>query len=74
TKKDVFAEIVERHGYKKSEVLVVGDDPNSEIKAAQELGIDAVLFDKFNSHGDVTTVFKISDYKELAALCINPST
>ncbi|HSB93753.1 MAG TPA: HAD family hydrolase [Flavitalea sp.] len=45
TKKEIFTDILERHRYPKAEVLVVGDDINSEIKAAQDLGIDAVLYD-----------------------------
>jgi putative hydrolase of the HAD superfamily len=65
TKKDVFADIMQRHNYKTEEVLVVGDDLHSEIKAAQDLGIDVVLYDKLNLHGDVTCIPKISDFKQL---------
>ena len=64
TKKDVFADIIQRHGYSKEEVLVAGDDPNSEIKAAHELGIDAVLYDKFKRYPD-TTLTTISNYEQL---------
>lgn len=46
TKKDVFVDIMQRHRYSKSELLVVGDDMESEIKAAQDIGIDAILYDK----------------------------
>jgi putative hydrolase of the HAD superfamily len=67
TKKEVFAEIIARHGYDKSEVLVIGDDPLSEIKAAQELGIDAILYDKENRHNH-SSVKKINDYRELKDL------
>lgn len=67
-KKDVFADILRRHGYANEEVLVIGDDLHSEIKAAQELGIDAILYDKFNIHGAATSVVKISDFSELADL------
>lgn len=52
TKKDVFGEIVERNGYALADVLVVGDDLQSEIKAAKALGIDTVLYD----HDDVQIV------------------
>lgn len=68
TKKDVFADIMERYGYKPSEVLVAGDDPESEIKAAQELGIDTVLYDKYNLHAHTTSKYKIADFKELGKL------
>lgn len=48
TKKDVFAGIMEKHGYRPEHLLVIGDDPASEIRAALELGIDAFLFDPNN--------------------------
>jgi putative hydrolase of the HAD superfamily len=50
TKKDIFAEILNKYGYQSSEVLVIGDDPQSEIKAAKELGIDTFLFDPLNKY------------------------
>ncbi len=68
TKKDVFAGIIQRHGYKTEEVLVIGDDLHSEIKAAQDLGIDVVLYDKLNVHTNVTSINKISDFKQLMPL------
>jgi len=45
TKKDVFSALLLKYGYKPEDVLVIGDDPESEIKAAAELGIDTFLFD-----------------------------
>jgi Predicted hydrolase (HAD superfamily) len=45
TKRDVFKELLIKYAYKLDEVLVVGDDLNSEIKAAKELGIESVLYD-----------------------------
>ncbi len=68
TKKDVFADILKRHGYSSAEVLVVGDDLESEIKAAQTLGIDTVLYDKYNLHSDNLTTYKIADFKELVSI------
>jgi putative hydrolase of the HAD superfamily len=64
-KKDVFAEIVHRHGYAKEDVLIIGDDLNSEIKAAQELGIDSLWYDKEQRYEPVPGVKKIKDYGEL---------
>ena len=64
-KKDVFVEIVERYHYSKSEVIVVGDDLNSEIKAAKELSIDAVLYDKLEAYKDEKSVIKITDFADL---------
>lgn len=64
-KKDVFADIIQRYEYDKEEVLVVGDDINAEIKAAQELGVDAVWYDKYNRYEAIEGVKKISDYRKL---------
>ncbi len=66
TKKDVFAEIVYRNGYQLAEVLVVGDDLHSEIKAARELGIDTVLYDKLHLHDEISSQKRIADFKELS--------
>ena len=63
TKKDVFYSIVERHGYRPGDMLVVGDDPHSEIKAAQELGLDAVLYDKSGFYNGPLP--RISDFSQL---------
>lgn len=65
TKKEVFAGILDRHGYQRADVLVVGDDPESELKAAVELGIDAVLYDKINQHPGLTLFPRIRDFGEL---------
>ena len=65
TKKDVFTEIMLKHNFKVKEVLVVGDDVDSEIKAAQQLGIDAILYNKnFNKNMQVS-VKTITDFSEL---------
>jgi putative hydrolase of the HAD superfamily len=71
TKKDVFADIMKRHKYNVSDLLVIGDDLHSEIKAAQQLGIDVVLYDKLQLHNDVTSLHKISDFQQLVSLVDN---
>jgi putative hydrolase of the HAD superfamily len=65
TKKDVFAAIMEKHQYEKTELLVIGDDLHSEIKAAQELGIDVVLYDKYQRKAGNLPCPVISDFREL---------
>lgn len=65
TKKNVFANILQTHHYLISEVLVIGDDLHSEIGAAQELGIDAILYDKLNIYPAETSLPRITDYKDL---------
>jgi putative hydrolase of the HAD superfamily len=64
-KKDVFSEIQHRHGYAPEDMLIVGDDLHSEIKAAHELGIDAVWYDKEQRYEPVAGVKKIRDFREL---------
>ena len=68
TKKDVFADILGRYSYSPSEVLVVGDDPDSELRAARELGIDTVLYDSLHLFPQATVTYRISSLKELAHL------
>lgn len=45
TKRDVFVRIMNNYGYKPEELIAVGDDPESEIGAARDLGIKTYLFD-----------------------------
>ncbi len=66
TKKEVFADIMKRHHFAPRDVIVIGDDPQSEIAAAQELGVGAVLYDKFNLHPNITSVPKIDHFTKLA--------
>ncbi|MCK7554173.1 HAD family hydrolase [Chitinophaga sedimenti] len=46
TKKTSFAYLSEKYSYPPAAVMVIGDDPGSEIKAALELGMRAVLYDR----------------------------
>ncbi len=64
TKRDVFADIMKRHNYTAEDILVIGDDPESEIKAAIELGIDTFLFDPENKHADALVTYKAVDLKD----------
>lgn len=68
TKKDVFADIIKRHDYTIEEVLVIGDDPLSEIKAANELGIDTFLFDPDGRHPDALVTHRSGSLKHVLAL------
>lgn len=65
SKKEMFAEILKRHDYQPDEVLVVGDDTDSEIKAALELSARPVLYDKINLSPDYNACPRITDFKEL---------
>lgn len=68
TKKDIFKEIMQIHHYALEEILVIGDDPESEIKAATELNMDTVLYDKNNLYTATVATYKINDFKELESL------
>ncbi len=65
TKKDVFAEIMQMHNYSAADLLVIGDDPGSEIKAAKELGIDTFLFDPANKYSDMQATYRSGNLKEV---------
>lgn len=68
TKKDVFLKIMQEHGYATEEVLVIGDDPKSEIKAAIELGIDTFLFDPTGRHTNEGVTYHARDYRDVAEI------
>lgn len=60
TKKDVFNDILQRYGYQPNEVLVVGDDPESEIAAAGTLQIPTVIYDPSDLFPADAADFKIN--------------
>lgn len=45
TKKDVFKLIMDKYQYQPFDILVIGDNPESEIAAAKDLGIETYLYD-----------------------------
>lgn len=71
SKKEVFSDILARNSYKASEALVVGDDPKSEIKAAKELGIATVLYDREKTWPAGTADYQIQSFLEMAAIVSN---
>lgn len=68
TKKSKFADIMEANAFNPNEVLVIGDDYHSEIQAAKELGLDAVLYDSLGLFKDVTDVRRITSLEELPGI------
>ena len=68
TKKDIFASILEKYDYKPKDVLIIGDDPESEIKAASELGIDTFLYDPENKHPNAQVTYRSQNLKDAAAI------
>lgn len=65
TKKTVFVDILHRSGLLPLDLLVIGDDPESEIKAARELDIDYVLYDKIGIYKELDVPRRITDYKDI---------
>lgn len=65
TKKDVFITIMQQYHLNKDEMLVVGDDIHSEIQAAKDLGIDAVVYDFNGAAKALKDYHVISHFNEL---------
>jgi putative hydrolase of the HAD superfamily len=65
SKQDVFVEIMKKYSYSPQDMLIVGDDPESEIKAAQTLKIDAVLYDKQGNYKSHKSLPAIADFNDL---------
>ncbi|MCJ8209084.1 HAD hydrolase-like protein [Mucilaginibacter sp. RS28] len=68
TKKEVFQKIMDEFGYKPEELLAIGDDMESEIKAAKALGIPTYLFDAENRYQPGETDYYAKDYQLLKGL------
>lgn len=71
TKKDIFIQIMKENGYEKEDVMVIGDDPDSEIKAARELGIETVLYNKLKLTDNPNADHIIYDFRELATVLLD---
>jgi putative hydrolase of the HAD superfamily len=65
SKKDIFQEILSAFSYSKDELIVIGDDLNSEIKAGNELGIRTVVYDFAKEHELTGPQCIIRNYTEL---------
>lgn len=65
TKKDVFQQILNEQNYSIAEVLVVGDDLNSEIKDGKELGIETVVYNKLGKYSDLKDENAITQFTAL---------
>lgn len=66
TKIHAFQKIIKEYNFKASEILIIGDDPDSEIKAGKELGIDCVLYDSLNLFEHKTDLIRITNFSALA--------
>lgn len=66
TKKDIFKKIMIENSFNPSDLIVVGDDPGSEIKAARELKIDAILYNRESSkeNQDALSIRSFAELKQ----------
>ena len=64
-KKQAFIDLMAKHQLDKEEILIVGDDAQSEIKFGLELGIETFLLDPDYLHPDAKSTFTGKDLKEL---------
>jgi len=65
TKKDIFLKLLIDYHLKVQEVLVIGDDLDSEIKAANDMGIDTILYDRELVHAGIENQKTINSFKDL---------
>ncbi|MEJ7558457.1 MAG: HAD family hydrolase [Pedobacter sp.] len=70
SKTDVFKQILNTYHYEPSEVLVIGDNPETEISAAKELGIESFLYDYEGKFSPALAEYYGTTYHNFAELKI----
>lgn len=70
TKKNIFEGIMQKHDYQPADLLIIGDDPESEIKAALELGIDTFLFDPNGIYAKARTTYRSNSLKNVLTILV----
>lgn len=65
---DVFKQIVRENNYAAERVVVIGDNPDSEIKAGEALGMITVLYNPGKVPHPPAARFTITNYNQLAGL------
>lgn len=65
TKKDMMQKIIRDYDLEKSGVVIVGDDAESEIKAARDLNLTSFLLDPENQYPDGIATYKRTRLKDL---------
>jgi len=56
---------MQTYDYTPGDLLVIGDDPESEIKAAKALGIDTFLYDPTNRYPDVQVTYRSNNLQDV---------
>jgi len=67
-KKERFEMLIDHHQLNKDDILIIGDDAESEIKFGLELGITTFLLDPENLHPNAESTFKGTDLSSLHAV------
>ncbi|GAA4920424.1 HAD family hydrolase [Mucilaginibacter defluvii] len=70
TKRQMFTQILEKFNYKAEEVLIIGDDPESEIKEAKAVGIKTVLYDPEKRYTDAEADYRITNHRDIGELIL----
>ncbi len=66
-KKKTFEMLIDQHHLNKEDILIIGDDAESEIKFGLELGISTFLLDPDNLHPNAESTFRGNDLSNLPA-------
>lgn len=65
TKGDIFQQIMLKYDYAATDVLVIGDNPESEILFARELGIETFLYDYEGKYSPALADYYGTSYADL---------
>jgi len=66
-KKEAFKLLIDQYNLKTDDILIIGDDAESEIKFGLELGISTFLLDPENLHPNAKSTFRGTDLSHLHA-------
>jgi len=66
-KKEAFKLLIDQYNLKTDDILIIGDDAESEIKFGLELGISTFLLDPENLHRNAESTFRGTDLSHLHA-------
>ncbi|ARS41565.1 hypothetical protein CA265_18645 [Sphingobacteriaceae bacterium GW460-11-11-14-LB5] len=64
-KKEAFKLLIDKYNLKTDDILIIGDDAESEIKFGLELGIETFLLDPENLHPGAKSTFRGIDLSNL---------
>lgn len=68
SKKDAFVEVMQKYNLGADDILVVGDDPESEIRFGLELGIATFLYDPAGHFPDAATTYRSTTLKDIGLI------